>query len=81
MAAEEDGAASSNALKEQLLERALHQWIKTFGRLIKNQQLRVGLQRLYDADLLAHAAAVVAHRSLQDRIGELERLHHAMAQE
>ena len=81
MAAEEDGAAGGDALKEQLLQRTLHQRVETLGRLIKNQQLWIGLKRLHHADLLAHAAAVVAHRSLQDRIGELERLHHAMAKE
>ena len=81
MAAKEDGAAGGDALQEQLLQRPLHQRVKSFGGLIKNEELWICLQRLYDTDLLAHAAAVVAHRSLQDRIGELERLHHAMAQE
>ena len=81
MAAKEDGASSGDALQEQLLQRTLHQRVETLGWLIKNQQLRVGLKRLHHADLLAHAAAVVAHRSLQDRIGELERLHDPMAKE
>ena len=81
MAAKEDGAAGGDPLKEQLLQRSLHQRVKSFGGLIENEQLGICLERLHHADLLAHAAAVVAHRSLQDRIGELERLHHAMAQE
>ena len=81
VATEEDGTASCSALQEQLLQRTLHQRIETLGRLIENQQLRVSLKCLHHADLLAHAAAVVAHRSLQDRIGEFERLHDAMAEE
>ena len=63
------------------MQRSLHQWVETFGRLIEYEEFGIGLQRLHHADLLAHAAAVVAHWSIQDRVGELKRLHHAMAEE
>ena len=81
MAAEEDGASKCNALKEQLLKRSLHQWVKAFRWFVEDQEFRIRLHCLNDANLLAHATAVVAHRSLQDGVAQLKRLHDAMPQE
>ncbi len=81
MAAEEDGAAEPNALKEQLLKRSLHQWVEALRWFVENQEFRIRLHCLNDANLLAHATAVVAHRSLQDGVAQLKRLHDAMPKE
>ena len=78
MAAEEDGATESDALEQQLLQRSLHQRVEAFGGFVEDQQLWIRLHRLDHADLLAHAAAVVAHGSLQDAVAEFERLHDAV---
>ena len=52
---------------EDAVEGVLHQRIEPFGRLVEDRELGVVLERLDDADLLAHAARVVAHLSPQDR--------------
>ena len=54
-------------LVEEVVERALHERVEALGRLVEDGQLRVVLERLDDADLLAHAARVVADRPLEVR--------------
>ena len=56
---------SALSASRMVVERALHQRIEAFGRLVEDGQLGIVLQRLDDADLLAHAARVVAHRPSQ----------------
>lgn len=53
---EEDRAPAASALFEYVVEGALHERVEAFGRLIENRQWRIMLERLDDADLLAHAA-------------------------
>ena len=55
-----------------VVERPLHERVEALGRLVEDGQLRVVLERLDDADLLAHAARVVADRPAQRRVVELE---------
>ena len=63
----EDGPAFGLEPVEDLVERALHQRVEALGRLVENRQLGIVLQRLDDADLLAHAARVVADKPLERR--------------
>ena len=62
---EEDRPSVGLERIEDLVERALHQRIEALGRLVENRQLGIVLQRLDDADLLAHAARVIADQPLQ----------------
>ena len=54
--AEEDGPALAPQVVEDPVERVLHERIETLGRLVQDRELGVVLQRLDDADLLAHPA-------------------------
>ena len=49
------GAARSLALVHDVVERALHERVEPFGRLVEDGQLGVVLEGLDDAELLAHA--------------------------
>ena len=69
---EEDRPAGRSQVVEDLVERALHERVEALGRLVEDRQLRVVLERLDDADLLAHPARVVADRPSQRRVVELE---------
>ena len=62
---EEDGPAFGLEGVEDLVERPLHQRVEAFGRLVEDRQLGIVLKRLDDADLLAHAARVVADEPFQ----------------
>ena len=57
---------------EDLVERPLHQRVEALRRLVEDRQLGIVLQRLDDADLLAHAARVVADEPLQRRTRQLQ---------
>jgi hypothetical protein len=48
---------------QQLIERFLHEWIETFRGFVQNQQERVGLKRLDQAELSFHTSAVLAQLS------------------
>src|ERR1017187_3279136 len=48
-------------VREQLVKRFLHERVKTLGRLVQNQQRRVGLQSLDKPQFTLHAGAVFAH--------------------
>ena len=50
---------------EDVVERVLHQRVEAFGRFVEDRQLGIVLEGLDDADLLAHAARVVADRPAQ----------------
>ena len=69
---EEDRATGLAPLVEQVVEGALHQWVEALGGLVEDGQLGIVLQGLDDADLLAHAARVVAHRPLERPAGHLQ---------
>ena len=61
---EEDRPAGLPQLVEHVVERALHERVEPLGRLVEDRQLGIVLERLDDADLLAHAARVVANQPL-----------------
>ena len=50
----------------------LHERVEALGRLVEDRELRVVLEGLDDADLLAHAARVVANLPAQDRCRQLQ---------
>ena len=77
---EEDGSPGLAPLVEQVVEGALHQRVQALGRLVEDGQLWVVLERLDDADLLAHAAGVVAHRPLERPAGQLQPVDQLRAQ-
>ena len=52
-------------LVEEIVEGPLHERVEALGRLVEDGQLGIVLECLDDADLLAHAARVVAHRPSQ----------------
>src|SRR5213075_3072145 len=58
---------SSHVLSEveRVCERALHQRIEAFGRLVEDRHVRIVLERLDNAHLLAHPAGVVADRAVE----------------
>ena len=57
----EHGAAPPPRIGQQVIQRVLHQRIEPFGRLVENQQRRIRLKRLDDAELSFHPGAVFAH--------------------
>jgi hypothetical protein len=57
---EKDRPARRLERVEDVIEGPLHQRVETFGRFVEDGQFRIVLERLHDADLLAHAARVVA---------------------
>ena len=61
------------------VEGLLHQRVEAFGRLVQHRQVRVVLEGLDHAQLLAHAARVVAHLALQDGGGHLQPLAQRLA--
>src|SRR5712691_4072978 len=70
----ENGAATITRIGQQFIEGFLHEGIKTFRGFIQNQQERVGLKRLDQAELSFHARAVLAQLSREIAIAELEAL-------
>src|SRR5215472_1655146 len=48
---------------QQFIERFLHEGIETFRGFVQDQQERVGLKRLYQAEFSFHASAVLAQLS------------------
>ena len=56
MRREEDRPALGLERVEDFVERPLHQRVEPFGRLVEDGELGIVLERLDDADLLAHAA-------------------------
>ena len=57
---EEDRPAGPPQVLEDRVEGVLHERVEALGRLVEDRQLRVVLERLDDAELLAHPARVVA---------------------
>ena len=68
------------AVVEDLVEGALHERVEALGRLVEDGQLRVVLEGLDDADLLAHATRVVADLAPQVPVAELQPLDELGAQ-
>ena len=62
------------ALAHELVERLLHDRVEALGRLVEHEQLGVVLDGLDDAELLAHPARVLAHRSGEIGPRQLEQL-------
>ena len=71
---EEHRPARLSPLVEQRQEGVLHERVEPLGRFVQDGQLGVVLERLDDADLLAHAPGVVADGTLEVRVGELQAL-------
>src|SRR5260370_32040932 len=65
----EDRLAAPLRIGEHLIERLLHQRIESLGRLVENQEPRVGLKRLYDSEFAIHAGAVLALLPPQVAVG------------
>jgi hypothetical protein len=59
----ENSTATTARIGQQFLERFLHAGIETFRGFVQNQQERVGLKRLDQAELSLHASAVLAQLS------------------
>ena len=74
MRREEDRPTGAPQVVEDAVERPLHQRIEALCGLVEDRELRVVLERLDDAQLLAHAARVVADGPPEGRGGELEPL-------
>ena len=79
MRREEDRPAGRPQLVEDLVEGPLHERVEALRRLVQDRQLGVVLQRLHDAELLAHPPAVVADRAGEIAGGQLEAVDHARA--
>ena len=66
MRGEEHGsAARSGELVERFGERFDHQRVEPGGRLVEDDDGRVGHQRLHDPELALHAVRIVAHAAAQ----------------
>ena len=78
---EEDRPTGGAALVEDVVERPLHERVEALRRLVEDGQLRVVLERLDDADLLAHPARVGPDRATQRLVGELELGDEGIAQD
>ncbi len=72
MAREEDRVPLVPEVLEDAVEGVLHQRVEPLGRLIQDGELRIVLERLDHADLLAHPTRVVTHLALQDAAGHLQ---------
>src|SRR5215471_1366297 len=59
----ENGTPTIARIGQQFIERFLHEGIETFRGFVQDQQERVGLKRLYQAELSFHASAVLAQLS------------------
>jgi hypothetical protein len=58
-----NGTATIAHIGQQFIERFLHEGIETLRGFVENQQERVGLKRLDQAELSFHASAVFAQLS------------------
>ena len=59
MGGHEDGRAAAFDVREQAVERLLHERIEALGGLVQNQQGRVRLEGLDDSQFALHAGAVL----------------------
>ena len=59
---------------QEFVEGLLHQRIEPLGRLVQDQEQRVGLKRLNQSELALHAGAVFAQAAAQVAVGEFQAL-------